>query len=336
MNGYGNILSNIDPHAWHPTASVDNLKRRAELLWTIREFFHRRGVLEVQTPILSRDVIIDRHIDPICLSGASLALADFDQTTFYLQTSPEFCMKRLLAAGMSSIYEITSVFRAGERGAYHNPEFTMLEWYVVGADFQQGVDLLAELIVATLKVERVERLSYQAAFLNTLSCDPLEASVAELSRLAVGLPLNVAEDWTGERDEWLNLLFSEAVQPRLGQERPTIVTHYPASQAALARLCPHDSRTAERYELFIDGVELANGYHELLDADELVHRNEQSLAQRSGDGKPALPIHGRLVDAMRAGLPASSGCALGLDRLLMVALAARSIDQVLPFPIERA
>ncbi len=293
-------------------------------------------MLEVQTPILSRDVIVDRHIDPICLPGASLALPDFDQTTFYLQTSPEFCMKRLLAAGMGSIYEITPVFRAGERGTYHNPEFTMLEWYEVGVDFQQGVDLLAELIVATLNVERVERLSYQAAFQNTLACDPLEASVAELSRLATGLQLNVAEDWSSERDEWLNLLFSEGVQPRLGRVHPAIVTHYPASQAALAQLCPRDSRTAERYELFIDGVELANGYHELLDAEELESRNEQSLAQRSGDGKLPLPTHSRLVDAMRAGLPASSGCALGLDRLLMVALAASSIDQVLPFPIERA
>ncbi|MCA9160102.1 MAG: EF-P lysine aminoacylase GenX, partial [Planctomycetales bacterium] len=299
-------------------------------------FFHRRGVLEVQTPILSRDVIIDRHIDPVCLSGASLALADFDQTTFYLQTSPEFCMKRLMAAGLSSIYEITPVFRAGERGAYHNPEFTMLEWYVVGADFQHGVDLLAELIVATLSVESVEQLSYQAAFQHTLGCDPLEATNAELSRLAVELRLNVAEDWSDERDEWLNLLFSDGVQPHLGKQRPTIVTHYPATQAALARLCPRDSRTAERYELFIDGVELANGYHELLDADELERRNEQSLAQRSCDGKPLLPTHSRLVDAMRSGLPACSGCALGLDRLLMVALAASSIDEVLPFPIERA
>lgn len=329
-------MSDTNPNVWQPTASVANLKRRAELLWTIREFFHRRGVLEVQTPILSRDVIIDRHIDPIRLSGANLALADFNQTTFYLQTSPEFCMKRLLAAGMCSIYEITPVFRAGERGKYHNPEFTMLEWYVVGADYQHGVDLLAELIVATLNVDRVDRLSYQAAFQDTLGCDPLEASLAELSRLAVELKLNVDEDWSDERDEWLNLLFSEGVQPRLGQARPTIVTHYPATQAALARLSPLDCRTAERYELFIDGVELANGYHELLDAGELEYRNEQSLAQRCSDGKPPLPTRSRLVDAMRAGLPASSGCALGLDRLLMVALAASSIDQVLPFPIERA
>lgn len=329
-------MSDVNPLVWQPTASVQHVQRRGELLWTIREFFHRRGVLEVQTPILSRDMVIDRHIDPVCLPGASLLLPDFLDSTFYLQTSPEFCMKRLLAAGMSSMYEITSVFRAGERGQYHNPEFTMLEWYVLGAGFQQGVDLLASLIEATLQVESVEQLSYQAAFENTLGCDPLEASLQELEQLAIGLQLGVTASWTDERDEWLNLLFSEGVQPHLGQQRPTIVTHYPATQAALARLCPGDSRTAERYELFIGGVELANGYHELLDAEELECRNQQTLAQRSEDGKPALPLHSRLVEAMRVGLPACSGCALGLDRLLMVAQNATSIDQVLPFPIERA
>jgi elongation factor P--(R)-beta-lysine ligase len=321
---------------WQPTASVQHVQRRGELLWTIREFFHRHGVLEVQTPILSQDMVVDRHIDPVCLPGASLLLPDFLDSTFYLQTSPEFCMKRLLAAGMSSMYEITSVFRAGERGAYHNPEFTMLEWYLLGAGFQQGVDLLVELIETTLQVESVEQLSYQAAFQNALRCDPLEASLEELSRLANGLQLGVTANWTDERDEWLNLLFSEGVQPLLGRQRPTIVTHYPATQAALARICPGDGRTAERYELFIDGVELANGYHELLDADELERRNQQALAQRAGDGKPALPARSRLVEAMRAGLPACSGCALGLDRLLMVAQGATAIDQVLPFPIERA
>ncbi len=306
------------------------------MLWAIREFFHQRQVLEVQTPILSRDTIIDRHIDPVCLPGASLALVDYYEATFYLQTSPEFCMKRLLADGAGSIYEITSVFRAAERGQYHNPEFSMLEWYLVGADLEQGVGFLADLIQATLGVERVEQVSYQAAFRSALDCDPLEASVAELSRLAVAAQLGVPADWTTERDTWLDLLFSELVQPRLGFDQPVIVTHYPASQAALARLSAADPRTAERYELFINGVELANGYHELLDASELQARNQRSLAQRSEDGKPPLPTDSQLVQAMRAGLPPSSGCALGLDRLLMVALQADRIDQVLPFPIEIA
>lgn len=329
-------MSEVNPQLWRPTASVPHVKRRSELLWTIREFFHRRGVLEVQTPILSRDTVIDRHIDPVCLPGAALALADFGEATFYMQTSPEFCMKRLLAAGCGSIYEITSVFRAGERGQYHNPEFTMLEWYLVGADLDQGVGFLAELIEATLGVERVEQVTYQAAFLSALACDPLEATIQELSHLALAAELGVPADWSDERDTWLDLLFSEVVQPGLGREMPVIVTHYPASQAALARLCASDPRTAQRYELFIDGVELANGYHELLDAGELEDRNQRALAQRADDGKPPLPTCSRLVQAMRSGLPPSNGCALGLDRLLMVALGVDSIAQVLSFPIENA
>lgn len=329
-------MSEVNPQQWQPTASVQHVTRRSELLWAIREFFHRRGVLEVQTPILSRDTVIDRHIDPVCLSGAALTLADFGEATFYMQTSPEFCMKRLLAAGSGSIYEITSVFRAGERGQYHNPEFTMLEWYLVGGDLDQGVRFLAELIEATLGVERVEQVTYQAAFLSALGCDPLQATVQQLSHLALAAELGVPADWSDERDTWLDLLFSEVVQPSLGRDRPVIVTHYPASQAALARLCASDPRTAERYELFIDGVELANGYHELLDADELEDRNQRSLAQRAADGKPPLPTHSRLVQAMRSGLPPSNGCAMGLDRLLMVALGVDNIAQVLPFPIEIA
>lgn len=329
-------MSDVNPPLWQPTASVQHVKRRGEMLWTIREFFHQRGVLEVQTPILSRDTVIDRHIDPVCLPGSCLALPDFAEATFYLQTSPEFCMKRLLAAGSASIYEITPVFRAGERGQYHNPEFTMLEWYLVDADLEQGVLFLAELIQATLGVERVAQLSYQAAFRNALDCDPLQASVRELSQLAVAANLGVSADWTDERDTWLDLLFSEVVQPQLGRGVPAIVTHYPASQAALAQLSTSQPHTAERYELFVDGVELANGYHELLDAGELEDRNQRSLAERAADGKPPLPSHSRLVQAMRAGLPPSSGCALGLDRLMMVALGAGSIDQVLPFPIETA
>lgn len=329
-------MSEIDPGQWQPTASVQHAKRRSELLWTIRQFFHQRGVLEVQTPILSRDTVIDRHIDPVCLPGAALALADLDESTFYLQTSPEFCMKRLLAAGVGSLYEITSVFRSGERGQYHNPEFTMLEWYLVDADLEQGVGFLAELVRATLGVERVEQLTYQVAFEQALQCDPLQATVQELSQLAVAAELGVPADWTAERDTWLDLLFSEVVQPGLGSHAPVIVTHYPASQAALARVSSSDPRTAERYELFIHGIELANGYHELLDAGELEDRNLRSLGQRASDGKPPLPTHSRLVQAMRAGLPPSSGCALGLDRLMMVVLGVDSIAEVLPFPIEIA
>ena len=321
---------------WQPTASMQSLRHRAELLWQIRSFFHQRAFAEVQTPILSHDTVIDRHIDPVSLPAGQLGLSILGDKRLYLQTSPEFCMKRLLAAGMSAIYELTSVFRAGERGNYHNPEFTMLEWYRVGDDLHQSVQLLSELVCEVLKMEQVEQLTYQAAFGLFAGCDPLSASPLELANIAVKYSLGVDLDWSTDRDDWLNLLFAEVVQPKLGHVLPTIVTHYPASQSALARVSVEDPRTAERYELFVRGVELANGYHELLDAAELERRNQTNLAQRSQDGKLPLPGDSRLLAAMRAGLPACSGCALGFDRLLMVSLGVETIDEVLAFPIERA
>lgn len=326
----------MHPTLWQPTASLQNLHRRAEVLWLIRQFFHERGIAEVQTPILSHDTVIDRHIDPVRLPAAQLELPMLGAGELYLQTSPEFCMKRLLAAGMTAIYELRAVFRAGERGDFHNPEFTMLEWYRVGDDLWQGVHLLSDLVKQLLQVAEVEILTYQASFQQHAGCDPLLATPAELSELAVQWELGVDRQWSQDRDDWLNLLFSEVVQPRLGRTAPTIVTHYPASQSALARFSAEDPRTAERYELFVRGVELANGYHELLDAAELEQRNQVSLKQRASDGKAHLPSNSRLLAAMQAGLPACSGCALGVDRLLMVAVGASRIDEVIAFPIERA
>jgi lysyl-tRNA synthetase class 2 len=326
----------MNPSLWQPTATLQNLQRRAEIVWLLRQFFHDQGFAEVQTPILSHDTVIDRHIDPVSLPSVELGLAGLGNGPLFLQTSPEFCMKRLLAAGMQAIYELKPVFRAGERGNFHNPEFTMLEWYRVGDDFEQGVQLLSDVVRTLLGSQEVERLTYQRAFQLYAACDPLSAPLSELSGVAVGRQLGVDGSWSSQRDDWLNLLFSEVVQPRLGHEVPTIITHYPATQAALACLSPADPRTAERYELFVRGVELANGYHELLDPVELRRRNEQGQLERERDGKPPLPSDSRLLAAMQAGLPACSGCALGLDRLLMVAFEAVTIDEVIAFPIERA
>ncbi len=326
----------MHPHPWQPTASLKNLEHRAGLLWRLREFFHRRNFAEVQTPILSHDTVIDRHIDPVSFSGASVSLESEREQTLFLQTSPEFCMKRLLAAGMTAIYEITSVFRAAERGDYHNPEFTMVEWYRVGDDFEQGVQLLSDLICAALDVDQVDIFTYQEVFQSSVGRDPLSATRLELAQCAIACNLGVDLNWSEHRDDWLDLLFSLVVQPQLGTLRPVIVTNYPASQSALARVSSVDDRTAERYELFVAGVELANGYHELLDPHELEQRNQRVLIQRSLDRKPPLAAESYLLDAMRAGLPACSGCALGFDRLLMVAVGASRIDEVMAFPIERA
>ncbi len=320
---------------WLPTASISVLQRRGELLWQLRSFFHQREMVEVQTPLLSHDVVLDRHIDPIPVPGSSLGIAAVDDS-LYLQTSPEFAMKRLLAAGMQRIYQISSVFRAAERGDFHNPEFTMVEWYRVGDGLGEGVRFLAELVAELLETVPAEVETYTAAFQRLVGLDPLECSLEAMIQLALDKHLGVSADWSQHRDDWLDLIFSECIQPALGHLAPSIITHYPASQSALARVAEDDPRTAERFELFVRGVELANGYHELLDAPELVRRNAIVAAQRSQDGKAPLPDRSRLLQAMQAGIPASSGCALGFDRLVMLACKVERIEQVIPFPIERA
>ena len=321
---------------WQPTATPETLLRRSEIVWQLRQFFHSRGIAEVHTPIISHDTVVDLNIEPVRISGRALDCQGARNEDLFLQTSPEFAMKRLLAAGMKSIYSIGPVFRAGERGTNHNPEFTLVEWYRVGDDMAAGVALVDELVRTVLASPPAEVITYQQAFLTYAAVDPLVATVQELSKLATSHELGVTADWSDDRDTWLDLLFSECVQPRLGLEKPTIVTHYPASQSALAKIAASDPRTAERFELFVRGVELANGYHELLDPAELMIRNEQTEAKRRALGRPSLPVNSRLILAMQAGIPACSGCALGLDRLIMVATNANTIDEVLTFPLERA
>lgn len=324
------------PDSWRPTASVQSLSARSQIVWSVREFFHRQGFLEVHTPILSHDTVIDRHIDPVRVRAQELACPQAGTSDFYLQTSPEFGMKRLIAAGMTAIYQIAPVFRSGERGMHHNPEFTMLEWYRVGDSFSTAIAFLQNLVCHVLGINSCERMTYRDAFARFANCQPIGAKVPELRSAAAKASLAVGSEFSDEPDEWLNLIFSACVQPKLGLERPVIITHYPASQSALARISSEDPQTAERFELFARGIELANGYHELLDAAELQRRNSQLLQQRTRDGKPPLPSASRLLDAMQAGLPACCGCALGIDRLIMVATGQHSINDVIAFPIEIA
>lgn len=324
------------PDSWRPTITASNLQLRSDVVWRIRKFFYDCGFCEVHTPVISRDTVLDRHIDPVVLPGISLGLGSLADEDFFLQTSPEFGMKRLLAAGAQRIYQVASVFRAGERGDSHNPEFTMVEWYRVGDDFSQATQFLSELMKAVSPNWQPVQTTYQQAFELHVGLCPLSSPLSDLALAAVNRSLGVSSDWSHDRDDWLNLLFSEVVQPKLGEKQPEIVTHYPASQSALARICPSDPRVAERFELFVGGVELANGYHELLDPVELEKRNAKVSQQRMDDGKPALPLQSRLLQAMHHGLPACSGCALGLDRLVMVLSGATKIDDVIYFPIERS
>jgi lysyl-tRNA synthetase class 2 len=322
---------------WRPTADWPRLKLRAELLARVRHFFAERGFLEVETPILSHDIVVDRHLDPFVTLLAADPRQPHSGKTLYLQTSPEFAMKRLLAAGGTAIYQITRAFRnGGERGRLHNPEFTMVEWYRVGDGLEGGIQLLSDLAEGLLGREAAERLAYADAFARHVGIEPHASSVAVLLAAAARHKLAVPGGLEGDRDGLLNLLVVELVEPHLGRGRPTILFDYPATQAALARVRHERYPVAERFELYVDGIELANGYHELLDAAALRERNAKANVERNRDGKPPLPAESRLLAAMEVGLPTCAGVALGFDRLVMIAAGAKSIDEVIAFPIERA
>ncbi len=322
-------------HDFRPTASWQNLWRRAELLRRLREFFREHHFLEVETPILSADTVVDRHLDPFCteVSGGS----ERRPRRLWLQTSPEFGMKRLLAAGGEAIYQVTRAFRLGEQGPLHNPEFTMVEWYRTGDGMDEGMRLTSELCEALLQRGPAERLSYREAFERYAGLDPHAADgrtlTAAAEKYGVAAPASLSIE---DRDGWLDLLLAERVQPNLGIARPLLLYDYPAGQAALARVRPGDPPVAERFELYVSGIELANGYHELLDAKELRRRNQRANAQRGADGKEALPEQSRLLAAMEAGLPPSVGVSLGFDRLVMLAVGAKSLAEVIAFPLDRA
>ncbi|WP_078460959.1 elongation factor P--(R)-beta-lysine ligase [Solemya velum gill symbiont] len=310
--------------SWQPAASQQMLRKRAGLLARVRDYFRREEVLEVETPIMSRY----GNPDPAINSFRT----DSDQhPEQYLHTSPEFPMKRLLASRSGSIYQICKVFREEETGRYHNPEFTMLEWYRIGFDHYQLMDDVEAMIIELLpNLMAFERHTFQTLFKNHVGLDPLEATLEELSAkaesLGVVLPEQVERDWL------LDVLFDLSVGDWLKQSGGVFVYNYPASMASLAQISPQDSRVAERFELYIDGIELANGFHELLDAAEQKTRFEKDLASREAQGMDQPPIDQDFLDALAVGLPDCSGVALGLDRLLMLQTGAEHIKEVIAFP----
>jgi lysyl-tRNA synthetase class 2 len=332
----GSLADSTD-NDFAPAASWEMLKRRAKLLASVRAFFDSRGFIEVDTPLLSADTVIDRHIDPISVTLPENSSDPTVGKQLWLQTSPEFAMKRLLAAGADAIYQITRAFRAGERGTLHNIEFTILEWYRVGDSYEDGMQLLSDFASELIGRGQPDRITFRDAFVNYVSIDPLSATLSELQNALqhhdVDVPAGVAAD---DRDGLLDLLHVHCVEPKLGCAQPTILFDYPASQAALAKIRDDDPPVAERFELYADGIELANGYHELLDADQLRQRNNSINQLRRADGKTILPENSRLLAAMDYGLPPCCGVALGFDRLLMLLTGAKCIDQVIAFPIERS
>ena len=299
------------------------LQQRSDLLSKLREFFLQQGFVEVETPVLAGEVIPELHIEP-------RSVPDSSGRPQWLQASPELHMKRLLAAGMESIFQLTRSFRGEEFGHLHHPEFTILEWYRVGDDLQAGMRLLDELMQFVVGTAPAKRTSYQEVFEQQLGINPHLATVEQLAGLGFELPEGLDR---ANRDEWLNFLLATQVESRLGTEVPEILYHYPASQAALARVAERESGefVAERFELYWQGVELANGYHELTDPIELRKRLEQVNRDRQRAEKAALPLPESLLADMERGMPDCAGCALGVDRLVMLALGAESLDTILPF-----
>lgn len=318
---------------WRPAAPLEHLRARAALLAAVRDFFARRGVLEVETPALSSAAATDLHLQSF--------VTDFHgpgPRRLYLHTSPEFPMKRLLAAGSGPIYQICKVYRDGEAGHLHNPEFTLLEWYRPGFSY---IELMAEVeaLVASIigTVEPAEHLTYAEAFARYTQLEPHTADLDALRAAAQHLGIDIRALAGLERDAWLDLILTHAIEPRLGRGgRPTLLRDYPATQAALARVRPGAPPVAERFELYIDGTEIANGFQELMDADEQRRRFEADLSRRRAQNLLPVPYDPHLLAALAHGLPSCAGVAVGLDRLLMVKLGVRSIAAVLAFPFDRA
>jgi lysyl-tRNA synthetase class 2 len=319
-----------------PQASWPVLQLRSELLRRVRQFFWQRGFVEVETPVLSHDVVVDRHLDPIAVPVPHDIRHPANAQTMWLQTSPEFGMKRLLAAGAGAIFQVTRAFRLGEVGPRHNPEFTLVEWYRPGDDYAAGMTLLDELCQALLERGPCVRVTFAATFDGHVGLNPHSASAAELLAAAQSHGVDVPTSLSSDRDGLVDLLLTQLVEPHLGQSQPVIVYDYPANGAALARLRDDNPPVAERFELYVNGVELANGYHELLDADVLQQRMVENNQARQHDGKPALPDDNRLLTAMRHGLPPCAGCALGFDRVIMLAAGLTDVRDAMAFPIDRA
>ncbi|NNE01232.1 MAG: EF-P lysine aminoacylase GenX, partial [Pirellulaceae bacterium] len=280
--------------------NIQFLAERAALLRELRAFFDARQFVEVQPPCLSRDCVVDPYIDPLQIQSDQFNLpAHRLPDRFFLQTSPESAMKRMLAAGSPSIYSLGPVFRAGELGAMHNVEFTMLEWYDVGADMKSAVALLGDLAAQILSKPGCDVTTYRELFQQHVSLDPIESSVDDLIDRVGHLDAALTRSLGQDRDSMLDVLMSEVIQPHLGWQQPVIVTDYPLSQAALAKASATDPQCAARFELFASGVELANGYDELLDANVLVERAKTANQKRIASGRSPLPAETLLVTAMR-------------------------------------
>jgi elongation factor P--(R)-beta-lysine ligase len=311
-------------NSWQPSASLEVIKKRASLLQQIRGFMDTREIIEVDTPILSHFGVSDPYIQSLTTSCAAESDA-----VLYLHTSPEFCMKRLLAAGSGSIYQIAHVFRNEESGKRHNTEFSMLEWYRIGFNYYELMDEVAELL-NDIGLEIPDKMTYADAFKQSIEIDPHTVAISELQSLC---KQQGWEDASDDRHALLDFLFSDAVIKNLNQTKPLFIYDYPECMSALATLKKGEPIVSERFELFIAGMEIANGFNELIDADEQVKRFEKELSTRRNKGLAEPPIDKGFVEALKSGLPECSGVAVGIDRLLMVLSEKDDINEVSTFTL---
>lgn len=318
---------------WQPSASIQILQQRAEILSKIRSFFSSRSICEVQTPLLGKSSLHAVNIFPF--------ITNFDNgpqrnpTPLYLQTSPESFMKRLLAAGSGPIYQMSSVFRNGEVGRKHQPEFTMLEWYRPSFTLQDLIGEVSALLTYILNTPFIKTYTYQEVFQTILKINPHSATIPELINCAISHQfITTSKDLTLDKDGWLDLLMTHGVEAQLDQLHvgPIAITDYPASQAALAKIVNRNGYlVGERFEVYYQGLELANGYNELLDANEQRSRLEQDNQQRIQLGIAPVPLDEPFLAALQSGIPICSGVALGVDRLIMLALNLKDISQTVAF-----
>jgi lysyl-tRNA synthetase class 2 len=324
-----------DPETtWQPTTAMALLTLRAKLLAQVRQFFAQRKVLEVETPILAHATATDPHLHSFqtqyVLDNPQL------QQTLYLQTSPEFAMKRLLAAGSGAIYQITKAFRnRGESGRYHNPEFTLLEWYRPGFNHQHLMDEVESLLKTILGCDSAQRIRYAQLFQHYLRIDPHQATLEDLQQIISYHQLCTENLNLKQSSDCLNFLMAHFIEPQLPKQL-LFIYDFPLSLAALAKISDTTPAVAERFEVYIDGIELANGFHELSDANEQRQRFIDDLNQRAACNYSAMPIDERLLAALSHGLPDCAGVALGLDRLLMRLAKVQHISDVISFPVQRA
>ena len=324
--------------SWQPSMNWQDAKKRAHILAQIRSFFLVRNVIEVDTPILSHKTVTDAHLDAFVTQYSYSPESHCDESTaLYAQTSPEFAMKRLLASGYGCCYQICKAFRHEQHGRYHNPEFTMLEWYRIDFDHFQLMDEVEALLQVVLDCQQGERISYQDLFITQVNIDPLDTDKQQL--IEVISKHNKLSNWLETEDcidTLLQFIMAELIEPNIGSDVPCFVYNFPASQASLAKVCKTDPRVAERFECYFKGIELANGFHELTDAEQQKLRFEKDNDFRTHLGKAEHVIDDNFILALEHGLPSCAGVALGVDRLIMLAISANKIDQVITFAIPDA